>query len=196
MEIWKDIDGYNGKYQISNEGNVRSFSRWKNGGLLKFGKCGNPGPYKTVQLVKTSRKDTKCFYVHRLVAQHFLDNPNNYNEVNHIDGNTLNNNVNNLEWCSRKQNAYHASMTGLLSNGHENERGEKHPRAKTVIQRDLNGNFVKEWGSVNQIMREAGYRASAIFCCCNKRPGYKTAFGYLWEYKNGKTKSYGQTESP
>lgn len=189
MEIWKDIIGFDGKYQISNLGNVRSFTRWKNGGLLKFGACGNPGPYKTVNLVKSGRKDIKCFYVHRLVAIHFLENPYNLPEVNHIDGNTLNNCVDNLEWCTRKQNAEHASKTGLLSKAHEFEKGSKHPNSKAVLQISKDGTIVKEWGSVNQIQRETEYLASSIFNCCNHKKSYKTAYGYIWEYKNGTAKS-------
>ena len=189
MEIWKDIIGFDGKYQISNKGNVKSFTRWKKGGLLKCGTCGNPGPYKQVILVKSGRKDTKCFYVHRLVATHFLENPYNLPEVNHIDGNTLNNCVDNLEWCTRKQNAEHANRTGILSKAHEFERGSKHPNAKAVLQMSRDGTIVKEWESVNQIQRETAYLASSIFNCCNHRKGYNTAYGYKWEYKNGTSES-------
>lgn len=187
MEIWKDIDGYGGKYQISNCGNVRSFSRWKNGALLKGGMCGKPGPYRTVQLVKSGRRDVKQYYIHRLVAMHFLDNKNDLPEVNHIDGNTLNNRVENLEWCTRKYNAEHASRMGILAKAHEFETGSKHPRAKAVLQFRKDGTLLKEWESVNQIQRETNYLASSIFCCCNHKKGYRTAYGYVWEYKNGET---------
>lgn len=189
MEIWKDILGFDGKYQISNKGNVKSFTKWKKGGILKCGTCGNPGPYKYVTLVKSGRNDIKCFYVHRLVAMHFLDNPYNLKEVNHIDGNTLNNCVENLEWCTREQNAKHASRIGLLSKAHDFERGAKHPRAKSVLQISKDGTVVKEWESVNQIQRETSYLASSIFKCCNHKKGYITAYGYKWEYKDGKTES-------
>lgn len=191
MEIWKDIIGFDGKYQISNEGNVRSFTKWKNGEFLKCGISGKPGPYKHVILVKTGRKDTKCFYIHRLVATHFIENPHNLPEVNHIDGNTLNNCVDNLEWCTRKQNAEHASRTGILSRAHEFERGSKHPNAKAVLQMSKDGMIVREWESVNQIQRETAYLASSIFNCCNHRKSYNTAYGYKWEYKNGTTTSDG-----
>ena len=183
MEEWKDINGYGGKYQISNYGNVRSFSKWSKGKILKGGSCGNPGPYRFVCLVKTGRKDLKHFYIHRLVAEHFLDNPNNYSEVNHIDGNTLNNRADNLEWCSHKYNIVHAHNNGLFD--FSKISGSKHPNAKAVIQKTKEGEFVKEWGSVNQIQRETPYLASSIFSCCKGR--LKTAYGYLWEYKDGKT---------
>lgn len=191
LEIWKDIEGFNGKYQVSNLGNVRSFSRWKNGDLLKGGACGNPGPYRFVVLVKTSRKDAKCYYIHRLVAQHFIENPNNLPEVNHKDGNTFNNCAENLEWCSRAENARHASKTGILAKAHANETGALNARSKAVIQYEKDGTFVKQWDSVNQIQRETKYLASSIFNCCNHRKNYKTAYGYKWEYKDGETENNG-----
>ena len=160
------------------------------------GTGGNPGPYKYVLLVKSGRKDCKSFYVHRLVAKHFVPNPDNLPEVNHIDGNTLNNTANNLEWCTRKYNAQHASANGILSKAHEFESGSKHPRAKSVLQKTKDGKLVREWGSVNQIQRETPYLASSIFGCCNHKKGYNSAYGYIWEYKNGETKDYGKTENP
>ncbi len=185
IEEWKDIHGFEGKYQISSFGNVRSFTKWSNGKLLKGGTCGNPGPYRYVCLVKTSRKDTKPYYIHRLVAEHFIDNPFGKKEVNHIDGNTLNNSVTNLEWCTRDENAKHASRTGLLS--HDSLKGKNNIKSKAVIQKTKDGQFVKEWESVNQIMRETGYKASQIFKCCHpeKYPLAKSAYGYKWEFKNG-----------
>lgn len=189
--IWKDVEGYDGKYQISSSGEVRSFSRWANGRILKGGICGNPGPYRYVDLIKEHRDDKKMHYIHRLVAYHFLDNPDNKKEVNHIDGNTLNNDVTNLEWCTRKENVSHASKMNIYVNSHIHQRGKLNPNSKAVIQKDLRGNFIKEWESVNQVMRECGFRASEIFKCCNpsKYPHCKTAFGYKWEYKNGQGKT-------
>lgn len=184
MEIWKDIDGYNGKYQISNKGEVRSFTRWKKGGLLKGGICGNPGPYRFVSLVGEGRKDVKYFYIHRLVAKYFVDNPNGDKEVNHIDGNTLNNCSENLEWCCHLRNMHHAFEIRKIS--HEFERGSKHKNSKAVYQKNKDGKIIRMWESVNQIQRETNYLASNIFCCCNHRKSYKTAYGYVWEYVNEK----------
>lgn len=187
MEIWKDIDGYNGKYQVSNFGNVRSFSKWSNGKILKGGKTkGNPRPYKFVVLVNGSRKNKKNEYIHRLVAKSFVENPYGLTEVNHKDGNTLNNNAENLEWCTHSQNMMHASNIGALSN---HRKGKLHPNSKPVLQFAKDGTFVREWDSVNQIMRETGIPASYIFKCCNpeKYPHEKSAYGYIWRYKNGKT---------
>lgn len=188
--IWKDVEGYDGKYQISSTGEVKSFSRWSKGKILKGGYSGNPGPYRYIVLVKTCRKDAKMFYIHRLVAQHFIENPHNKAEVNHIDGNTLNNDISNLEWCTRKENAKHASATGLLSKEGSHKRGKAHPMSKPVIQRTADGAFVKEWESVNQIMRETGIKADRIFRCCSpKYPHDKSAAGYKWEYKYGENQT-------
>ena len=188
-EIWKDISGYDGVYQISNRGRVRSFTNRKNGGVLKPGVCGNPGPYLKVILVRAGGSDRKTLYIHRLVAEHFLQPADGKTEVNHIDGNTLNNYVENLEWCTHDENMKHASATCALSKGQEPYKGAKNPNAKTVLQYKLNGELVREWESVNQIMRETGIPASRIFKCCNpqKYPHEKTAKGFIWRYKHGKT---------
>lgn len=192
MEIWKNIDGYNGKYQISNKGEVRSFSPWKKGETLKGGTCGNPGPYKFVRLVGKGRKDVKNFYIHRLVAMYFIDNPNSYKEINHIDGNTLNNCAENLEWCSHLHNMREAYKNGQIS--HEFERGSRHKNAKPVYQKTKDGEIIKVWESVNQIQRETNFLASNIFRCCNHRKHCKTAYGYIWEFVNGETNDSDKTK--
>lgn len=188
-EVWKDIDGFNGKYQVSNQGRVRSFSRWKNGAELSPGKCGNPGPYLWVNLVKTGRKDTKYYYIHKLVADAFLPKIEGKTEINHIDGNTLNNSVENLEWCTHAENMKHASKTGAMSRGQDKHKGKNNPNSKPVVQYDLQGNFIKEWESVNQVMRETGIPADYIFKCCHpeKYKSAKSACGFIWRYKNGQT---------
>lgn len=177
MANWKDIDGYNGKYQISDEGEVRSFSRWKNGKLLKKGMTTTG--YFHVNLVGTGRGDIKQKVIHRLVAKAFIPNPLNLPEVNHIDGNKLNNNVDNLEWVSREENIQHAYRIGLIPR----RIGVERSNAKTVLQKDKNGTLIKEWDSVASIHREKGYSTNSIVCCCNKKPKYHTAYGFKWEYK-------------
>lgn len=177
MEIWKDIEGYNGKYQISNNGNVRSFSKWKNGDFLRFGMTTTG--YYYVNLVVDGRRKIKQERVHRLVAKAFLDNPNNLPEVNHIDGNKLNNNVNNLEWVSRNQNIQHAYDTKLIPKFY----GKRHPLSKQIVQKRKDGSVVKVWGSLADINRQTGYAMNGIICCCKKKPRYHTAYGFIWEYK-------------
>lgn len=109
IEIWKPIVGYEELYEVSNLGNVRSFNRiinrpvgayLKKGRVLRAGKSRNG--YLTVRLV--GNEGTSTLNVHRLVAQAFLDNPNGYNEVNHLDEDKTNNKADNLEWCTHKYN--------------------------------------------------------------------------------------------
>lgn len=177
MEVWKDIDGYNGKYQVSNLGNVRSFSRWKNGGLLKPGI--NTNGYYSVNLVKDGRKNTQLINIHRLVAMTFLDNPKGLREVNHKDGNKLNNAVDNLEWVDRFENIRHAVRTGLIPY----KSGADNCNARAVVQKTKDGKVVREWGCIADIHRELGFATNGIVCCCRKKPKYHTAYGYIWEYK-------------
>lgn len=111
-EIWKDIPEYEGVYQISNLGNIRSLDRTikdKNKTYLLHGKTLKQGlrnSYKVINLNKNATR--KSYQIHRLVAEAFIPNPNNYNIVNHIDENPTNNNVNNLEWCNQKHNVNHS----------------------------------------------------------------------------------------
>lgn len=114
MEIWRDIEGFEGKYQISNLGRVKSlrFNKSTRSKILKNA-INNYG-YHTVTLYNDSSRYVK--QIHRLVAETFIKNEDIKPHVNHIDGNKSNNNVNNLEWCSVKENVDHAYEHNLISN--------------------------------------------------------------------------------
>ena len=123
MEIWKELKGYEGFYEISNYGIIKSVSHLvkanKDGGVryttprtLKF--TNGWHDYLSVNLFKNGKG--KTFYVHRLVAENFISNPENKPQVNHIDGNKHNNCVDNLEWCSDSENLIHALNHDLLKN--------------------------------------------------------------------------------
>ena len=120
VEIWKDIQGYEGYYQISNLGNVKSLDRVvdKGNGVFQHRKerimnkreC-TDGYYIAKLNVK---KKSESIAIHILVARHFIDNPNNYPEVNHKDCNRNNNYYTNLEWVTTKENVYYAFSVGNL----------------------------------------------------------------------------------
>ena len=115
QEIWKDINEYEGKYQISNLGRVKSlnYARRKQERILKPGIQKKTG-YISVTLLKERKKKTKT--IHRLVAETFIPNPENLHQINHKDENKQNNCVDNLEWCSAKYNSNY---------GHRNEKISK-----------------------------------------------------------------------
>ena len=176
-EIWKDVIGYEGLYEVSNFGRVRSCNRilknttnniWQNfkGRMLKQD-IGDRG-YYCVRLCKNNK--SKHLYVHRLVLETFIPNPENKEQVNHIDGNKRNNRVDNLEWCTVSENIQHAYDTGL------NEL-----RKKAVNQYDLNGNLIKRWNSMADIEKEnKKYKANNISHCCRGKS--KTSCGFIWKY--------------
>lgn len=127
-EIWKDVQGYENRYQISNIGRVKSLERMVGhytGGLmflrsriLKHGK----GRYPYIILINDGKRNT--LKIHRMVAIAFIPNPNNKPSVNHINGLRDDNRVENLEWCTHKENMKHAADTGLKY------LGENHPNSK------------------------------------------------------------------
>lgn len=169
MEIWKDIKGYEGKYQISNLGNVKSlkYKKEKNEYLLKpfFTKQG----YLRVSLSKNN-KNTQPL-IHRLVAIHFIENKNDYCEVNHIDENKINNCASNLEWCDRKYNVNYG--TAKLR-----EAETKHKYY--IEQYDLENNFIKRWYSLKEIEMDTNYKKNNIQQNCLGNT--KSAYGYKWKY--------------
>lgn len=181
-EIWKPIKNYEGLYEVSNCGNVKSLSKKVKVGIknnefairkeriLKqaLHRCG----YKRVTL--SNNKNDKNYYVHRLVAEAFIENPNNYKYVNHKDENKQNNNVNNLEWCSFEYNINYGTRTKRAS---KNMRGKHN---KPVYQYDYEGNFIRKWDSFTEIERKLGYNASNICACCKGK--YKGMYNHIWKY--------------
>lgn len=159
-ETWKDIKGYEGLYQVSNFGNVRN-KKFK---ILKPRK--NKNGYFQVNLSKNNKH--KNYYVHRLVAIMFLKNEYDYPCINHKDENKLNNNINNLEWCSYSYNNNYGIMKNLCS--------------KVILQYDKNYNLIKEWNSINEIERNLNIFHGSISKCCQGK--LKSTGGYVFKYKN------------
>lgn len=122
MEIWKDVKDFEGLYQISNTGKVRSLKRNNtNGKILKS--AFNYKGYEVVYFSKNNKKYVRK--IHRLVAESFIPNLNHKEQVNHIDGNKANNNVDNLEWCTCRENIIHAYRNNLFEkqrNSHKNKK--------------------------------------------------------------------------
>ena len=163
-EIWKDKKDYEGHYQVSNFGRVKSIKFGKEIILKQSIRHG----YYYVCLSKNGI--VKTYNVHRLVAEAFIPNPNDYKEVNHKDENPQNNIVSNLEWCDRLYNVRYG--TGI-------ERRSK-TQSKPVLQYDLEGNFIKEWKSTHECCRN-GFNQSNVAACC--RGKLKTYKGSIWKYK-------------
>lgn len=169
-EIWKDIKGYEGLYQVSNLGRVKSTRRNKEK-IMKP----NKGKKGYLRLNFTINYKSKSFQVHRLVAKAFIPNPGNLPEVNHIDGNKANNNIKNLEWVTSKENCNHAWNIGLNKKIY----GRK-TNLKAVAQYSLNGELIKKWDYITQASKKIQIDRTGIILCCRHKQ--KTAGGYKWEY--------------
>lgn len=169
-EIWKYIKGYEGLYQVSNFGRVKSIKFGKERILKTFK---NTRGYLQVNLCKNGK--VKNYKVHRLVAEAFLDNTDNLPEVNHKDENKLNNNAENLEWCSAKHNSNFGTRNERIAKKMTNGK-----LSKPVLQYTMDGEFVKEWPSTMQAEREGGFNNRLISACC--RGKRKTHKGFIWKY--------------
>ena len=179
QEVWKDIDGYEGLYQISNFGNVMSL-KYRGGSRPKLlvPKCNNTGRL-WVELRK--HRKGKPFLIHRLVAAAFIDNPNNYPQINHIDENPRNNHVDNLEWCTCLYNirSYMNNHPDKQSKRKNSPIYNRHMDSK-VSQYSTDGMLLKVWSNPIEICNAHNWNEwSIIQCCKGKR---KTAYGYIWRY--------------
>ena len=182
-EVWKDIPNYEGLYQVSNLGNIKSLSfgaknhKLSNIVTLLKKTPSNMGYYK-VELYKNGK--SKMYYVHRLVAMTFIPNPENKPQVNHIDGDKSNNSVSNLEWATSKENLHHAVNTGLRSaTPMLGRRGSQNPTSKIFYQYDLNGNYIATHCGISETARQLGIKPSVISACLSGRN--KTGKGYIWK---------------
>jgi hypothetical protein len=163
VEIWKNFCD---NYSISNYGRIKNN---KTNRILKL-QVNHKGYYKVNISINNK---IKTVFPHRLVAQYFLQNPNNYNVVNHKDCNKLNNLYSNLEWCTLQYNSQHASDNGLLNIVNK----------KGCIQKDFSGNVINKFNSLQdaaKFLNKLGGDSHIGDCCRGLR---KSAYGYLWEYK-------------
>ena len=166
MEIWKDIQGYEGLYQVSNYGRVKSLERKvkSKGGFRKVSErilkpMVTSYGYRAVSFYNPNNKKYK---IHRLVVQAFLNNPNNYEQVNHIDGDKTNNHVDNLEWCSHEMNMQHAHKTGLKNMKHLT--GHNHPNSKLTDKdvKEIREKYIPKIYTLKKLAEEYGVDYSVI----------------------------------
>lgn len=171
-EEWRNIEGFEGFYQVSNQGNVRSLN-YHNWGIAK-----NLTPvidrygYERVCMCKNGKQFNR--QVHRMVAQAFIDNPTSLPQINHINEIKTDNRVENLEWVSAKDNANHGTRNHRMSRSKQNK------NCKALIQLDKQGSEIRRWVSFMEVNRVLGYDVGFLARCCKGR--CETAYGFKWQY--------------
>lgn len=188
MEFWKDIKGYEGLYQVSNMGNVRSADRivhikkknfeydeLRKGRILK-GQARKHG-YLAVWLYKldgTKRQES----IHRLVAEAFCAKQDQDTDVNHKNEIKTDNRASNLEWCTHKENSnYGTALARRTKTCRDN-----HVRWKPVKQYDLQGNFIAEYPSLAEMEKQTGYSKGNVCNAIKGKHGQTHPYGFRWEY--------------
>lgn len=176
-EIWKDIPNYEGLYQVSNLGRIKSLKRYKqNHSKLQLVEekilkqyVNKRNGYCYVMLCNNVKEKT-C-RVHKLVAITFLNNNNNYNTIDHIDGNKQNNCVTNLEWVTQKENIIRALKNGLKNNNNQKIK-------ITQLSKDMK--IIKQFDSILQASKILKLNPSNIVSCLKGKQ--KTCGGYIFKY--------------
>ena len=185
QEIWKDIPGYEGKYQISNLGNVMSLHFKRSPTNNRLLKPMSDNGYGYLKVMLRDNGSYKMKSIHRLVAEAFIPNPEEKPNVNHIDSNPKNNRVDNLEWCTQKENIDYGYRYGNIKPTcpMKDRTGCNNPLSKIVLQIDIKtGTVINEYFGLSEASRKTGLPSSNIYrSCVNNK---KTCGGYNWRYKD------------
>lgn len=175
-EVWKDIQNYEGLYQVSNLGSVKSFYYGKEK-ILRPGKT----HYGYLEVNLRMNNTSSMKKVHRLVCEAFLSNPENKTQVNHINGIKTDNRLDNLEWCTNSENQKHSfSILGRKSVNY-GKFGSDNSKSKVIIRYTINNEYIDEFNGCYDAERKTGINKSNINqCCLYKR---NSAGGFIWRYK-------------
>lgn len=173
-EVWKDVVGYEGLYEVSNLGEVRSLLHGEPR-LLKPAANIYRNGYMQVVLRKDGK--SRVHRIHRLVAIAFIPNPDNLPEVNHKDENTANNNVDNLEWCTK---LYNLNYSNIPQRGKEYVIAAAMNMRTPVVKYDRRGNLLGIYNGIREAGRETGIDSKSISACCNGKATYTKQ--YIWRF--------------
>lgn len=167
METWKPVPGYEGRYEASDEGRIKSLV------TNRILSQGTTGRYNNVVLCDgIGGKKTKS--VHRIIAELFCEKNIGATEVNHKNENTHDNRAENLEWCTRLYNLTYGTAIKRRANAQRNRHG-----SKRILQIDISGEIVREFPSLKEAKRN-GFDPAFIARCANGK--HETAYGYKWRY--------------
>ena len=207
QEVWKDIEGYNGKYQVSNYGRVRSTRFYGRPKIRILNPSTSSDGYKRLTLFADGSVQ-KQVSVHRLVAEAFIPNPDNLEMVNHKDEVKTNNCVDNLEWCTRSYNQIysmnlHKERRMVFYNNFRGKdgksvssftiRGVPHSRREKIKQSTYDGKLIRIYNSASEASMAIGVGSSNILNACRrnartdrvrKRKKKAGAYGFVWEFAN------------
>ena len=181
VEEWRPIAGYEGLYEVSNLGRVKSKKRVDINrlGVKRILKekilkpCKEKNGYLRVNLWVNGKN--KHYTVHRLVANAFIPNPDKLPQINHKDEDKTNNNISNLEWCTPEYNINYGNRTKKVSDLQKNDRGKSY----IIDQYTIDGRYIKSYPSSKEIKRQLKIDSSNILKCCHGV--YKQAYGFIWK---------------